>query len=126
MAALHSAFADEHTALQNREVVFKPFTWHHNPQRGVPVSVDSGRVAEFAGSVRDVVPGVRNLLQMIERDAIEGDCASDSGAAVPAILGVQEAANFKRLCVWALGHLAAEAESMSDYMESIAQQQAAR
>ncbi|MCF8203660.1 MAG: hypothetical protein K9J82_01190 [Methylotenera sp.] len=109
--------SETHTPL-DRRVIFTPFTWHHRAQTLSPVSVDGGRVAEFAGGVRDVSAGVRTVMQIIERDDIEADNDDGQGNPTPALLGVQHKADLLRLCTWALDRLEADSNRMVDYLDN--------
>lgn len=111
MACTHSAASPEAGAPHVPTVLFTPFSWHRRAKREVPVSVDSGRVAEFAGSVRDVSAGVRHVMQIIEHD----DLAADSQGS--ALLGVQQKADLLRLCTFALGKLEDDSNLMVEYLD---------
>lgn len=125
MPTSNSTCSPESAAPQDRTVIFKAFSWHHRAQRLAPLALDGGRVAEFAGGVRDVVSGIRNVLEIIERDSIDADCAGENGQTSPAILGIQETANLTRLAIWALARLEVESADMVSYVDSAAKRTAA-
>lgn len=110
--------APETDAPHDRRVLFTPFEWTRRAERCVHISVDGGRVAAFAGGVRDVSAGVRTVMQIIERDDIDADDADDHGRPLPALLGVQHKADLLRLCTWALDRLQADSDRMVDYLDN--------
>jgi hypothetical protein len=118
MAIADRTVAPETDAPLDRRVIFTPFTWHHRAQKLAQVSVDGGRVAEFAGGVRDVSAGVRTVMQILERDEIDEHDVDDSGRPMPALLGVQPKADLLRLCTWALARLEADSARMVDYLDN--------
>lgn len=117
MAYANSAVTPDNAVPHDSTVLFTPFQWFHRAQRGAPVAVDGGRVAEFAGSVRDVSAGVRHVMQMIERDDIEADSNDAQGRPVPALLGVQHKADLLRLCTFALKKLEDDSNRMVEYLD---------
>lgn len=117
MATPNSTAAPEATTPQARTVLFTPFTWHFCARRDASITVDGGRVAAFAGGVRDVSAGVRHVMQMIERDDIDEASADEKGDQLPAMLSVQHKADLLRLCTWALGKLEADSSRMVEYLD---------
>jgi len=117
MATCNCGATAETGGPQDPTVIFRPFAWHHRAQRGVPIAVDGGRVAEFAGGVRDASAGVRHIMSIIERDDIEADSADAQGRPVPALFGTQMKADLLRLAVFALTRLEADSAKMIDYLE---------
>lgn len=117
MASCNCGATAETSAPQDPTVIFRPFTWHHRAERCVHVKVDGGRVAEFAGGVRDVSAGVRHVMSIIERDDIEADSADTRGRPIPALLSIQVKADLLRLAVFALARLEADSAKMVDYLD---------
>lgn len=117
MASCNCGATAETSAPQGPTVIFRPFTWHHRAERCVDIKVDAGRVAEFAGGVRDVSAGVRHVMSIIERDDIEADSVDTRGRPIPALLSIQVKADLLRLAVFALTRLEADSAKMVDYLD---------
>ncbi len=107
-----SAQIDVPASEAPRRVLHEPFAWHN-----IPMTHTAWQSAEFAGRVRGVAAGTRDVLAILERDDIDAIFEDDDGAPCPRTVSPGVAGNLMRLCVTALALLDLDAERQLDDLD---------
>lgn len=91
--------------------VFIPFEW---VRIGGDDLVPAHLAAEIAGYARDIACGVEVLLQLVEREDIDEDCADEKGEAIPPLMSPVHLSYLQRLAIASLHLLGEKAASTQD------------
>ncbi len=104
--------------------LFKPFSWFswtdRTPTPGI-IPVPSHRVLSTASTIRDLTNGIELVLEMIERDMIDGHEEED---APPPLLSNGHRDTLMRMAITAAKIAAREAETLTDWVIETGERQA--